>query len=175
MQDVKKFEDEMQDCERSPGSMKIVIFIDIFWYGKQNVRQSKLELKLMAWISEIGTTFLNSNYSESRWRIPQSLVLDVPTHYKTFYHTNFFAGHPPQPWKILRSSPPQFCIAGEILINVLVKAKLWRLQASSSANWRSIAGPATLFQNLNFQGKVCCNALASESVVVSSRKSIVLL
>ena len=48
MQDVKKFEAEMQDCKRSPGSMKMVIFIDIFWYGKQNVRQSKLEFKLMA-------------------------------------------------------------------------------------------------------------------------------
>lgn len=59
MQDVKKFEAEMQDCKRSPGSMKMVIFIDIFWYGKQNVRQSKF--KFMARISEIGTTFLNAN------------------------------------------------------------------------------------------------------------------
>lgn len=40
MQNVKKFEAEMQDCKGSLGSMKMVIFIDIFWSGKQNVRQS---------------------------------------------------------------------------------------------------------------------------------------
>ena len=152
MQDVKKFEAEMQDCKRSPGSRKMVIFIDILHY----IPECKLK-----WIKVADST-------ESSLGCANTLQ-DLLSSYQ------FLCRPPTTTMGNLWGAPPQFCIAGEILINVLVKAKLWRLQASSSANWRSIAGPATLFQNLNFQGKVCSNALASESVVVSSRKNIVLL